>query len=243
MLALALQEPAALAATDRSSVERVTIGSAPLTQALIDRSEGRVPRRAGDERLGHHRVGARRLRSPSARGAAAGLSLGHPVEDVDVRLVAGDDLDAEEGVLQMRTPAVMPGYLNLPEKTAQVMTKDGYYITGDVMRRDADGFYYFVGRADDMFVCGGENIYPGEVETMLERHPGIQQAVRGVRARRDQGRQAGGLRGARERQRPQRRRGQAVGAGACAGLSASPPRGVRRASCRWPAQARSTAGA
>ena len=70
----------------------------------------------------------------------------------------------------------MPGYLNLPEKTAQVMTKDGYYITGDVMRRDADGFYYFVGRADDMFVCGGENIYPGEVETMLERHPGIQQA-------------------------------------------------------------------
>ena len=40
------------------------------------------------------------------------------------------------------------------------------------MRRDADGFYYFVGRADDMFVCGGENIYPGEVETMLERHPG-----------------------------------------------------------------------
>ena len=44
------------------------------------------------------------------------------------------------------------------------------------MRRDADGFYYVVGRADDMFVCGGENIYPGEVETMLERHPDIRQA-------------------------------------------------------------------
>jgi acyl-CoA synthetase (AMP-forming)/AMP-acid ligase II len=56
------------------------------------------------------------------------------------------------------------------------MTSDGYYVTGDVMRRDADGFYYFVGRADDMFVCGGENIYPGEVETMLEGHPGIRQA-------------------------------------------------------------------
>jgi acyl-CoA synthetase (AMP-forming)/AMP-acid ligase II len=45
------------------------------------------------------------------------------------------------------------------------------------MRRDEHGFYYFVGRADDMFVCGGENIYPGEVERMLERHPGIQQAA------------------------------------------------------------------
>jgi acyl-CoA synthetase (AMP-forming)/AMP-acid ligase II len=44
------------------------------------------------------------------------------------------------------------------------------------MRRDQDGFYYFVGRADDMFVCNGENVYPGEVETMLERHPAVHQA-------------------------------------------------------------------
>jgi acyl-CoA synthetase (AMP-forming)/AMP-acid ligase II len=104
------------------------------------------------------------------------VALGYPVESVDLRLVAGDDRDADEGVLQIRTPAMMSGYLNLPRKTAEVMTADGYYVTGDVMRRDADGFYHFVGRADDMFVCGGENIYPGEVETMLERHPGIRQA-------------------------------------------------------------------
>jgi len=51
------------------------------------------------------------------------------------------------------------------------------YDTGDVMRRDEHGFFYFVGRADDMFVCGGENIYPGEVEKMLETHPAIAQAV------------------------------------------------------------------
>src|SRR4030095_13249910 len=66
-------------------------------------------------------------------------------------------------------------YQNRPEKTAEVMTADGYYVTGDVMRRDADGFHYFVGRADDMFVCGGENIYPGEGERMLERHHAIEQ--------------------------------------------------------------------
>jgi acyl-coenzyme A synthetase/AMP-(fatty) acid ligase len=57
------------------------------------------------------------------------------------------------------------------------ITADGYYVTGDVFRRDADGFYYFIGRADDMFVSGGENIYPAQVERMLERHPGVAQAV------------------------------------------------------------------
>ena len=57
-----------------------------------------------------------------------------------------------------------------------MLTEDGWYISGDVFRRDADGAYYFVGRADDMFVCGGENIYPAEVETVLESHPEIVQA-------------------------------------------------------------------
>jgi long-chain acyl-CoA synthetase len=77
----------------------------------------------------------------------------------------------------MRCPALMTGYHNLPEATAQAVTPDGFYITGDVFRRDGDGFYYFVGREDDMFVSGGENIHPGEIEAMLERHPEIHQAV------------------------------------------------------------------
>ena len=87
------------------------------------------------------------------------------------------------------------------------MTADGYYHTGDVFRRDADGFYYFVGRADDMFVCGGENIYPGEVEKMLERHPGHPPGGRGARPGRDQGPEAGRLRRppSRRRARPRRR--------------------------------------
>jgi acyl-coenzyme A synthetase/AMP-(fatty) acid ligase len=49
-------------------------------------------------------------------------------------------------------------------------------VTGDIFSRDADGFYYFVGRADDMFISGGENIFPGEVERMLESHPDVIQA-------------------------------------------------------------------
>lgn len=55
-------------------------------------------------------------------------------------------------------------------------TADGFYITGDVFRRDDEGFYTFVGRRDDMFVSGGENLYPGEIEKVLERHPAVQQA-------------------------------------------------------------------
>ncbi len=55
--------------------------------------------------------------------------------------------------------------------------RDGWNISGDVMRCDENGFFFFLGRADDMFVCSGENIYPNEVEKLLERHPLIQQAV------------------------------------------------------------------
>jgi acyl-CoA synthetase (AMP-forming)/AMP-acid ligase II len=66
----------------------------------------------------------------------------------------------------------MTGYLNRPELTAQKM-RDGWIDTGDIMSRDADGWFYFIGRADDMFVCSGENIYPGQVERLLERHPDV----------------------------------------------------------------------
>jgi len=73
----------------------------------------------------------------------------------------------------------MPGddaRLSQPARPPLPFTADGFYRTGDVFCRDADGFYYFLGRTDDMFVSGGENIYPGDVERMLERHPGVAQA-------------------------------------------------------------------
>ena len=75
----------------------------------------------------------------------------------------------------MKCPALMNGYHNRPK--LKPFTRDGYYITHDVFRRDNDGFHYFVGRTDDMFVSGGENIYPTDVEKMLEKHPDVAQAV------------------------------------------------------------------
>src|SRR5262249_57995969 len=77
----------------------------------------------------------------------------------------------------MRCPALMNGYHNLPDATRAALTEDGFYITGDVFRRDGEEFHYFIGRADDMFVSGGENIYPSDVERMLERHPDVAQAA------------------------------------------------------------------
>jgi acyl-CoA synthetase (AMP-forming)/AMP-acid ligase II len=103
------------------------------------------------------------------------LSVGcaHPL--VELRLANGDDLDATQGVLQLRSPGVMTGYHKRPDLQAP-FTSDGFLVTGDVFRRDEQGFFFFVGRNDDMFVCGGENVYPGEVEKLLETHPHIAQA-------------------------------------------------------------------
>jgi len=70
----------------------------------------------------------------------------------------------------------MDGYLGLPEATAEKVV-DGWYRTGDVMRRDDDGWFHFVGRVDDMFVCGGENVFPGAVVQVLESLPSIRQAA------------------------------------------------------------------
>ena len=108
------------------------------------------------------------------------LSTGYPHPEVAAAPGArrqGRRRRRRGGALEMKCGALMTHYHKLPEATAKAMTPDGYYRTSDVFRRDENGFFYFVGRVDDMFVCGGENIYPGEVEKMLERHPGIHQAA------------------------------------------------------------------
>jgi long-chain acyl-CoA synthetase len=155
-------------------VTTVTIGSAPLTDALLARVRSIFPNAVCVNGYGTTEAGPAVFGAHPDGRPRPGLSLGVPYEDVGVRLLGG--ATADEGVLHLNTPAVMPGYLHLREVSAAKLA-DGWYDTGDVMRRDADGFFYFVGRADDMFVCGGENVYPGEVEKLLERCPGVAQAA------------------------------------------------------------------
>ncbi len=95
---------------------------------------------------------------------------------VEVRLVGDDGADANPGELWVRGEGVMTGYRGAPEET-RAKLKDGWCRTGDVMGRDDEGWFHFVGRTDDMFVCGGENVFPGAVEQLLERHPSIRQAA------------------------------------------------------------------
>jgi acyl-CoA synthetase (AMP-forming)/AMP-acid ligase II len=176
MIAMVLRERALLARTDVSSVGFVRMGSAPVTQALLDGARAAFPDADIGIVYGTTEAGPVVFGPPPDGSRPPGLALGVPAPGVEVRLVAGADHNAAEGELEMRCPAVMTGYHKLPEATGKALTPDGYYASGDIFRRDAHGFYAFVGRADDMFVCSGENIFPGEVETMLERHPAIDQA-------------------------------------------------------------------
>lgn len=173
MYALMARQRELLARLDLSCVQMVSIGSAPLTEALVERVRGMFPNAAVSNGYGTTEAGPSIFEDHPQGLPRPLLSVGYPLAEVGVRLVGGT---AEEGVLHVRTPAMFTEYLNLPQVTREKL-HDGWYDTGDVMRRDANGFFYFAGRADDMFVCGGENVFPGEIEKMLERHPGVMQAA------------------------------------------------------------------
>ena len=176
MIAMMLQEPELLATADLSAVRSIRMGSAPITQALVDRVRRVFPNAAISNGYGTTEAGPV-VFAPHPDGLPTpdtSLGVAHP--EVQLRLVRDGALQQDEGILEMHCPALMNAYHKLPEATARALTPDGFYITGDVFSRDPQGFFSFVGRADDMFVSGGENIYPGEVETILERHPAILQA-------------------------------------------------------------------
>tara|TARA_R110002167_G_scaffold185030_5_gene385606 strand:- start:237 stop:1760 length:1524 start_codon:yes stop_codon:yes gene_type:complete len=175
MIAMCMARPDVVASTDLSSVTIVRMGSAPVSPKLWSQVREVFPKANIMNVYGTTEAGpvvfAPRPDTPLPDG-----SVGWAAPEVDLKLVDAAGREADEGVLWQRMPAVTPGYLNLPDKTAEVLTTDGWYISGDVFRRDDDGAYYFVGRSDDMFNCGGENIYPGEVEAVLVGHPDIVEA-------------------------------------------------------------------
>lgn len=176
MYALILQEEKLLDETDLSSVRNCSMGSAPASENLLDTLAGRFPNARLNLNYGITEGGPILFAWAHPEGLPRPrTSVGFPIDGVEIKLVDGPD--ESQGVLHVRSPGVMKGYHNLPDASAKVLGDDGWLDTGDILRRDEIGWYYFVGRADDMFVCAGENIYPGDVETMLERHEDIMQAV------------------------------------------------------------------
>ena len=107
-------------------------------------------------------------------------SIGIPIWGVDLKLITPDWSDVtgpdEVGEIAIRGHNVMKGYYGRPEATAEVI-KDGWFRTGDLARRDADGYYYIVDRAKDLIIRGGFNVYPREIEEVLLTHPAVSLAA------------------------------------------------------------------
>ena len=176
MYALILQEEELLESTNLSSVRNCSMGSAPASDNLLDTLAARFPDAKLNLNYGITEGGPILFAWTHPEGLPRPrTSVGFPIDGVEIKLVDGPD--ENQGVLHVKSPGVMKGYHNLPEATDKVLTEDGWMDTGDILRRDEIGWYYFVDRADDMFVCAGENIYPGDVEAMLERHEDVMQAV------------------------------------------------------------------
>ena len=102
-------------------------------------------------------------------------TVGQPLPGVELRICDGtvEVPQGQIGVIELRGPNVFAGYWQMPEKTAAEMRPDGFFITGDLGLQDADGYVTIVGRAKDLIISGGLNIYPVEVEAALDALPGV----------------------------------------------------------------------
>ncbi|MGI9613870.1 MAG: class I adenylate-forming enzyme family protein [Acidimicrobiales bacterium] len=183
MFALMAAETELVPTLDLSSVVRASIGSAPMTPTLHAQASELFPAATVTNGYGTTEAVAVFGGHPDGKPRPT-ITVGHPLASVETRLVDSTGSDAQpdpvtgrrQGELWVRSRGLMMGYHGLEALTAERVT-DGWYHTGDVMEADEDGWHYFVGRVDDMFNCGGENVYPGDVEQLLERCPGIHQAA------------------------------------------------------------------
>jgi acyl-CoA synthetase (AMP-forming)/AMP-acid ligase II len=117
-------------------------------------------------------------------------SCGFPRTGMDVAILDASGQPLEPGItgeICVRGPGVFAGYYDNPEATAKA-TSHGWFHTGDLGRMDARGFVYITGRASDMYISGGSNVYPREIEEALLLHPAVAEALRRRHAAREMGR-------------------------------------------------------
>jgi malonyl-CoA/methylmalonyl-CoA synthetase len=152
-------------------------GSAPLSvpdfEAFRQRAGHTILERYGMTETGMNT-------SNPLRGTRKPGSVGLPLPGVQVRLVdaekGGDVPRGEVGEIWLRGPNIFAGYFGAPEKTAESFT-GGWFRTGDLAMEDPDGYYFIVGRLKDMVISGGLNVYPAEVEAVLDAMPGIEESA------------------------------------------------------------------
>ncbi|MBE1281982.1 MAG: AMP-binding protein [Rhodobacteraceae bacterium] len=166
---------------DRAANMRLFIsGSAPL---LVDTHE------QWEARTGHRileRYGMTETNMSTSNpydGDRRAGTVGFPLPGVEARIMAdGAEVGTDEiGVLEVRGSNVFKGYWQMPEKTAEELRPDGWFITGDMAKRDADGYVTIVGREKDLVITGGFNVYPKEIESLIDDVLGVlESAVIGV---------------------------------------------------------------
>jgi len=168
--------------TDLSRVRWFISGGAPLPAQLVEsyRRKGVVLRQG----YGLTEVGVNCFSMTSHEAIAQAGAVGKPMMFTDVRIVTPEGMDVEEGKvgeLFIRGPHVSCGYWNNPQATAASYDADGYFHTGDLAQRDEEGLVSIVGRSTDMFISGGVNVYPPEIEAELLLHERVADvAVLGV---------------------------------------------------------------
>ena len=140
---------------DMSSVRQIVMASAPVSKYLYYQVKETFPHANVKIAYGITEVG------PGIFGKhptlpTPDMSVGYPTPGIEYRLI--------NSILEIKSPSMLKGYTNFASK----LTDDGYFITGDIFSIDQNGFYFFEGRADDMFVCGGHNIYPSKIEEVLQ---------------------------------------------------------------------------
>lgn len=149
-------------------------GSAPLLESAFAEFEARTGHRIL-ERYGMSEAVI--ITTNPLDGDRVPGSVGYPLPGVDLRIAGGE----ATGVIEIRGPSVFSGYWRMPDKTREEFTSDGYFMTGDVGRLDPDGRLWISGRAKDLIISGGYNVYPKEVELILDELPGVREsAVIGV---------------------------------------------------------------
>ena len=159
---------------DIRSLKAVISGTAPLAQAMKEKivahfGEGKLYERYGATET--NIVTALRPADQLRKLACVGLPL--PATHIRVQDDQGHELPpGEVGELAVASPYLFSGYLNLPEVTAASMRGD-WFVTGDLARRDEEGYLYLVDRKNDMIITGGENVYPREIEEILLAHPAV----------------------------------------------------------------------
>ncbi|MEO0983571.1 MAG: AMP-binding protein [Pseudomonadota bacterium] len=152
-------------------------GSAPLTAQASDAWTAQTGHRIL-ERYGMSEAGI--ITSNPLDGVRIAGTVGYPLADTEVRIADADGAElapGEIGVIEVRSPSLFKGYWRMPEKTAEEIRADGFFITGDNGFMAEDGRVSIVGRAKDLIISGGYNIYPKEIEQVLDDLPGVAESA------------------------------------------------------------------